>query len=83
MLNEIHFQVTHTITSIIMFQALQDYGIVLLLGDQLKLKVLINRGLLYFDHKDYLNALHDFLVAAKVNPTDPKVHHTLGLCYHK
>ena len=64
-------------------QALQDYGIVMLLGDDLKLKVLINRGLLYYDHRDYLNALHDFLIASHVYPNDKQIHHTLGLCYHK
>ncbi|CAH1776552.1 unnamed protein product [Owenia fusiformis] len=71
-------------------KALNDYGIVLLIGDQLLLKdrnacdkVLVNRGLLYFDRKDYKNALHDFLLAAKVCPWDQKIHHTLALCYHK
>ncbi|XP_067933193.1 uncharacterized protein [Watersipora subatra] len=64
-------------------KALTDYGIVLLLGDQLMLKVLINRGLLYLSHGDYKNALHDFLLAAKVNSNDPKIRHTLGLCMHK
>lgn len=64
-------------------QAQKDYGIVLLLGDQLNLKVLINRGLLYYHCKDYGNALHDFLLAANVCPDDKKIHHTLGLCYHK
>ncbi|KAK3100715.1 hypothetical protein FSP39_024147 [Pinctada imbricata] len=36
-------------------KALKDYGIVLLLGEdeKLKAKVLINRGLLYFERKDY------------------------------
>lgn len=65
------------------FQALKDYGIVLLLGDQLKLKVLINRGLLYSDLNDYTNALHDFLLAVQLCPEDKQIHHTLGLCYHK
>ena len=64
-------------------QALQDYGIVMLLGEDLKLKVLINRGLLYFDHGDYTNALHDFLTAVEVFPKNKQIHHTLGLCYHK
>ncbi len=65
------------------FQALQDYGIVLLLGDDLKLKVLVNRGLLYFDRKDYKNALHDFQMAAQISPDDKKIHHTLALSLHK
>ncbi|XP_064636762.1 uncharacterized protein LOC135493378 isoform X2 [Lineus longissimus] len=64
-------------------KALMDYGIVLLLGDYLKLKVLINRGLLYLESGDYNNALYDFLAASSVNPRDIKLHHTLGLCYHK
>ncbi|ELT94016.1 hypothetical protein CAPTEDRAFT_222812 [Capitella teleta] len=64
-------------------KALKDYGIVLLLGDQLKLKVLINRGLLYSDLNDYTNALHDFLLAVQLCPEDKQIHHTLGLCYHK
>ncbi|KAL4230368.1 cytochrome c oxidase subunit 1 [Mactra antiquata] len=64
-------------------KALTDYGIVLLLGDSLKLKVLINRGLLYFEKKDYTNALYDFKMSANMNPRDHKILHTLGLCYHK
>ena len=67
----------------IILQALQDYGIVLLLGDQLKLKVLINRGLLYFGLKDFKNALNDFIMAAEIEPLNKRIHHTLGLCYHK
>lgn len=92
-------------------KALTDYGIVLLLGDQLMLRVsglcltfdfhkgfmkkqhmllqtfllqvLINRGLLYLSQRDYNNALHDFLLAARVKPQDPIIRHTLGLCMHK
>ncbi|XP_013415730.1 uncharacterized protein LOC106177489 [Lingula anatina] len=64
-------------------KALQDYGIVLLLGDALRLKVLINRGLLYFDRDDYRNALQDFLLAAKIDAKNCKIYHTIGLCYHK
>ena len=55
----------------------------MLLGDELELKVLINRGLLYFEMKDYKNALHDFLMAENISPRDKRIHHTLGLCYHK
>ena len=56
----------------------------MLLGGDLHLKVLINRGLLYYSMKDYKNALHDLLIAAKMHPTnDPRIHHQLGLCYHK
>lgn len=64
-------------------RALTDYGIVLLLGEDLILKVLINRGLLYFERKDYINALYDFKMAANVNKGDHRILHTLGLCYHK
>ena len=45
-----------------------DYGIVLLLGDYMKLKVLINRGLLYFESGDYTNALKS--LAALRDPVD-------------
>jgi tetratricopeptide (TPR) repeat protein len=68
---------------LIAMQALKDYGIVVLLGDQLSLKVLINRGLLYSDLNDYTNALLDFLLAVNICPLDKQIHHTLGLCYHK
>ncbi|XP_069130069.1 uncharacterized protein [Argopecten irradians] len=64
-------------------RALTDYGIVLLLGDDLRLQVLINRGLLYFERMDYTNALYDFKMAAKLKPSDQRILHTLGLCYHK
>ncbi|KAL5011387.1 hypothetical protein ScPMuIL_009938 [Solemya velum] len=64
-------------------KALQDYGVVMLIGDQLMLKVLINRGLLYFEKSDFTNALYDFKMAAKLNPEDHRILHTLGLCYHK
>ncbi|XP_046576439.1 LOW QUALITY PROTEIN: uncharacterized protein LOC124284394 [Haliotis rubra] len=64
-------------------KALMDYGIVLLVGEQLMLKVLINRGLLYFERGDYSNALYDFQMAAKLSPWDHRIHHTLGLCFHK
>lgn len=46
-------------------------------------QVLINRGLLYFERKDYTNALYDFKMAAKLDPSDHRILHTLGLCYHK
>ncbi|XP_021340514.1 tetratricopeptide repeat protein 6-like, partial [Mizuhopecten yessoensis] len=64
-------------------RALTDYGIVLLLGDDLRLQVLINRGLLYFERMDYTNALYDFKMAAKLKTSDQRILHTLGLCYHK
>ncbi|KAL3878456.1 hypothetical protein ACJMK2_030805 [Sinanodonta woodiana] len=64
-------------------KALTDYGIVLLLGEELKIKVLINRGLLYFERKDYINALYDFKLAAVIDPHNHNILHTLGLCYHK
>ncbi|KAK7097844.1 uncharacterized protein [Littorina saxatilis] len=64
-------------------KALTDYGIVLLLGEQLSLKVLINRGLLYFEQSDFINALYDFQNASKLSPGNHRIHHTLGLCFHK
>ncbi|XP_064609394.1 LOW QUALITY PROTEIN: uncharacterized protein LOC135473473 [Liolophura sinensis] len=64
-------------------KALTDYGIVLLLGDDLSIKVLINRGLLYFERGDYTNALYDFKTAGKLHPWNCNIHHSLGLCYHK
>ena len=48
-------------------QALSDYSVVLLLQDECEVKVLINRGLLYLQFKDYSNALLDFTQAGKVN----------------
>ena len=45
--------------------------------------MLINRGLLYFEKQDYLNALYDFKMSASLSPHDHKILHTLGLCYHK
>lgn len=60
-----------------------DYGIVLLLGDALRLKVLINRTLLYMVLKDYKNALHDLLLSVEILPSDKYIYHTLGLCYHR
>ncbi|XP_022099054.1 uncharacterized protein LOC110983798 isoform X2 [Acanthaster planci] len=64
-------------------KALRDYGIVLMLGEANALKVLINRGLMYFAQKDYRNAREDFAQAVKMDPRDPKIRHTLGLCCHK
>ncbi|KAH9523334.1 hypothetical protein Btru_066421, partial [Bulinus truncatus] len=63
-------------------KAITDYSIVLMLGNMLDLKVFINRGLLYFEKQDYMNALHDFKAAAKLHPADHRILHTLGLCYH-
>ncbi|XP_071495128.1 uncharacterized protein [Diadema antillarum] len=64
-------------------KAQRDYGIVLMLGEENSLKVLINRGLMYFAQKDYKNARDDFAQAVEVSPRDPKIRHTLGLCCHK
>ncbi|RNA23613.1 Tetratricopeptide repeat 6 [Brachionus plicatilis] len=63
--------------------ALKDFSIVLMLGDFLKFKVLINRGLLYFHTKDYFNALNDFKMAAVYSPSDFDIQHMIGLCLHK
>lgn len=65
-------------------KALRDYGIVLLCEDPaLCFKVLVNRGLLYLDLNDAENALLDFLQAAESQPSDNRLMHTIGLCYHK
>ena len=49
----------------------------------LRMKALLNRGLLYFQIGDMKNAVHDFLLTLEGNSHNPKIHHTLGLCYHK
>ncbi|XP_033111439.1 uncharacterized protein LOC117112460 isoform X2 [Anneissia japonica] len=64
-------------------KALRDYGIVLLLGEENSLKVLINRGLMYFERKDFQNAKEDFTQAVKMEPRNVTIRHTLGLCCHK
>eukprot|EP00118_Oscarella_pearsei_P015724 m.143590 g.143590 ORF g.143590 m.143590 type:complete len:1883 (+) comp38394_c1_seq23:49-5697(+) len=64
-------------------EALRDYSVVLLMDSGPDLKVLINRGLLYFDIRDYGNALLDFLAAAEYLGTDAKLFHTIGLCHHR
>ncbi|XP_048585429.1 uncharacterized protein LOC5512045 isoform X2 [Nematostella vectensis] len=64
-------------------KALMDYGTVMLLETNPNLKVLQNRGLLYLEIGDIENALEDFKAAAKVSTLNPKIRHTLGLCYHK
>ena len=47
------------------------------------LKVCINRGLLYYELKDYANALRDFSIAAEFEPEDLKIQHTIAVCHHK
>ncbi|XP_068717425.1 uncharacterized protein [Montipora capricornis] len=64
-------------------KALMDYGTVMLLDEEPNLKVLQNRGLLYFEIDDIDNALQDFLAASEVSPNNPHIRHTLGLCYHR
>ena len=63
--------------------ALKDFSIVLMLGDYLKFRVLINRGLLYFHLKDFFNSLNDFKMAAIYSPSDYDIQHMIGLCLHK
>lgn len=63
--------------------ALRDFSVVLMLGDYLKFKVLINRGLLYFTLKDFGNALIDFKYAVEFLPDDFKIQHMIGVCLHK
>ncbi|XP_058847628.1 uncharacterized protein LOC117963899 [Acipenser ruthenus] len=66
-------------------KALKDYGIVLLLGSrqEVDLKVLINRGLLYAKLNDHHNALLDFKAATMINPEDPAIFNALGICHHR
>ncbi|MGH0182080.1 UNVERIFIED_CONTAM: hypothetical protein FKN15_017838 [Acipenser sinensis] len=66
-------------------KALKDYGIVLLLGSrqEVDLKVLINRGLLYAKLSDHHNALLDFKAATMINPEDPAIFNALGICHHR
>ena len=47
-------------------QALADYSAVMLISKEPGVKVLINRGLLYLQQKDYGNALLDLADAGKV-----------------
>ncbi|KAM8920877.1 tetratricopeptide repeat protein 6 [Pelodytes ibericus] len=66
-------------------EALKDYGIVLLLGGwkETHVKVLVNRGLLYLELRDYSNALEDFKAVAVKTPEDAKIHQVIGNCYHR
>ena len=65
------------------FHALKDYSIVLMGDNNLKMKALLNRGLLYFQIGDMENAIQDFVLALEDDPENTKIHHTLGLCYHR
>lgn len=65
-------------------QALQDYSIVLLLDEAWLIeKVYVNRGLLYFSLRDFVNARHDFLMASQRSRSDRRILHSLALCDHK
>ncbi|XP_063677695.1 uncharacterized protein LOC134813749 isoform X3 [Bolinopsis microptera] len=64
-------------------EALCNYGIVLLLEKELNQRVLLNRGLLYYQSEDYDNALVDFKLAVTDSPDNALLYHTLGLCYHR
>jgi tetratricopeptide (TPR) repeat protein len=63
--------------------ALKDYGVVLLLGDYLRFKVLINRALLYFETKQYFNSLIDFKLASEFQQKDFNIKHMIGVCLHR
>ncbi|XP_036605598.1 tetratricopeptide repeat protein 6 [Trichosurus vulpecula] len=65
--------------------ALKDYGIVLLLnvGDDIKAKTLINRGLIYSELKMVANALEDFREAMQINTNDANLFQAAGICYHR
>uniref|UniRef100_A0A7N4UX02 Tetratricopeptide repeat domain 6 n=1 Tax=Sarcophilus harrisii TaxID=9305 RepID=A0A7N4UX02_SARHA len=65
--------------------ALKDYGIVLLLnvGDDIKAKTLINRGLIYTELKMIANALEDFKEAVQINKDDANLFQAAGICHHR
>ncbi|XP_074146808.1 tetratricopeptide repeat protein 6 [Sminthopsis crassicaudata] len=65
--------------------ALKDYGIVLLLnvGDDIKAKTLINRGLIYTELKMIANALEDFREAMQINKDDANLFQAAGICHHR
>lgn len=63
--------------------ALKDYSVVLMLGDYLNYRAFINRALVYFQMKDYSNALSDFTSASAHAPNDQKINHMMGVCLHK
>ena len=64
--------------------AIRDLSIVLLLGDYLKFRVLVNRAIIYFSFVgDYSNALSDFTLAARLSPGNYHVEHMIGVCLHK
>ncbi|XP_072485861.1 tetratricopeptide repeat protein 6 isoform X3 [Notamacropus eugenii] len=67
------------------FMALKDYGIVLLLnvGDDIKAKTLINRGLIYTELKMTANALEDFREAVQINKNDANLFLAAGICHHR
>jgi len=72
-----------------------DYSVVLLLVSsdaaydssstegQLTVRALTNRSLMYLQHGNYSNAMHDLLLVAKLSPHDKTIYQTLGVCYHK
>jgi len=51
--------------------------------NQLTLRALTNRSLLYLQRGDHDSALNDLLQAAELSPHDKTIHHTLGVCYHR
>jgi len=51
--------------------------------NQLTLRALTNRSLLYLQRGDHDSALSDLLWAAELSPHDKTIYHTLGICYHK
>ena len=63
--------------------AIKDFSVVLMLGNYLKFKTLINRGIIYFHLEDYSNSLKDFTMSLEFLPLDHKIHHMIGLCLHK
>uniref|UniRef100_A0A5F8GNR0 Tetratricopeptide repeat domain 6 n=1 Tax=Monodelphis domestica TaxID=13616 RepID=A0A5F8GNR0_MONDO len=65
--------------------ALKDYGIVLLLdvGDDIRAKTLINRGLIYTELKMTANALADFREAMHISEDNASLFQAAGICHHR
>nr|XP_060610425.1 tetratricopeptide repeat protein 6 [Anolis sagrei ordinatus] len=65
--------------------ALKDYGVVLLLeaNKDIVLKVLINRGLVYIELEQYMDALEDITEAMLSKPKDSQLLKAIGQCYHR
>jgi len=65
------------------FKAIKDYSLVLMSSSNLKMKALLNRGLLYYQIDDINNAVFDLKSALEEHPCNVEVNHALGLCYQR